>query len=38
MVAARRIPFIKISNRVRFERSAVVAWLERNRVPSREQP
>lgn len=37
MVAAQRIPFIKFSNRVRFARSDVVAWLERNRVPSRER-
>lgn len=34
MVAARRIPYIKISNRIRFLRSDVVAWLLENRVPS----
>lgn len=36
MVEARRIPFIKVSNRVRFLRDDVVAWLQRNRVPSQE--
>lgn len=35
LVAQQRIPFVKVSNRVRFLRSDVVAWLERNRVPSR---
>lgn len=38
LVAQRKIPHFKISNRIRFTRSDVVAWLERNRVPSREQP
>lgn len=38
MVAAHRIPFVKVSNRVRFARSDVVAWLQRNRVPSRGDP
>lgn len=38
LVAQRKIPHFKISNRVRFTRSDVVAWLERNRVPSRERP
>lgn len=34
LVAARRIPHFKVSNRVRFSRSDVVAWLHENRVPS----
>lgn len=34
MVSARRIPFIKISSRVRFLRSDIVAWVHENRVPS----
>ena len=37
MVEARRIPFIRVSNRLRFRRSDVVAWLEENRVPSVER-
>lgn len=36
MVAARKIPFIRVSNRVRFRRDDVVAWLEQNRVPAQE--
>lgn len=36
MVAARRIPHIKLGNRVRFLRADVVAWVQRNRVPSLE--
>jgi excisionase family DNA binding protein len=38
MVEARRIPFIRVSNRVRFRQSDVLAWLEENRVPSVERP
>lgn len=34
LVAGRKIPFIRVSNRVRFLRSDVVAWLYENRVPS----
>lgn len=34
MVSSRRIPHFKVSNRVRFSRSDVVAWLHENRVPS----
>lgn len=34
MVSARRIPFVKVSNRVRFFRADVLAWLHENRVPS----
>lgn len=37
MVEARRIPFIKISNRVRFLQSDVLAWLSENRVPALER-
>lgn len=36
LVAGRRIPFIKISNRVRFLHSDVLAWLRKNRVPTVE--
>ena len=34
MVSARRIPFVKVSNRVRFLRADVVQWLRENRVPA----
>lgn len=34
MVSARRIPFVKVSNRVRFLRVDVVRWLRENRVPA----
>jgi excisionase family DNA binding protein len=37
MVEARRIPFIRVSNRLRFRRSDVLGWLEKNRVPSLER-
>ena len=37
MVEARRIPFIKVSNRVRFRRADVLAWLQENRVPASER-
>lgn len=37
MVAARRIPFVKVSNRVRFVRAEVVEWLSENRVPASER-
>lgn len=37
MVEARRIPFIRVSNRVRFRQSDVINWLEENRVPSVER-
>ena len=36
LVAARRIPFIRVSNRLRFQKDDVVRWLEQNRVPARE--
>ena len=32
MVSERRIPFVKVSNRLRFIRDDVLAWLHRNRV------
>jgi excisionase family DNA binding protein len=32
MVEARRIPFVRVSNRVRFLRCDVLRWLERQRV------
>lgn len=37
MVEARRIPFVRVSNRVRFVRSDVVRWLSENRVPASEK-
>lgn len=37
MVEARRIPFIKVSNRVRFLRADVLRWLSENRVPTSEK-
>ncbi len=32
MTAARRIPFVRVSNRVRFRRHEVERWLDANRV------
>lgn len=37
LVEARRIPFIKVSNRLRFFHGDVVAWLWGNRVPASEK-
>lgn len=37
MVEARRIPFVKISNRLRFLKSDVLDWLSENRVPALEK-
>lgn len=37
LVEHRRIPFIKVSNRVRFLQSDVVEWLRENRVPAMEK-
>lgn len=37
LVAARRIPFIKLSNRVRFLRADVLDWLTENRVSALEK-
>ena len=37
MVESRRIPFIKVSNRVRFQRADVLRWLQENRVPVLEE-
>ena len=36
MVAARAIPFIRVSNRLRFDQGDVIAWLQQNRVPAQE--
>jgi excisionase family DNA binding protein len=37
LVETRKIPFVRISNRIRFFRSDVLAWLEENRVPASEK-
>lgn len=37
LVAMRRIPHVKMGRSLRFIRTDVVAWLERNRVPSLER-
>lgn len=37
LVAGRRIPFLKISNRVRFSHADVVDWLRKNRVSALEK-
>lgn len=37
LVEGRRLPFIKISNRLRFLRSDVLAFLTENRVPASER-
>ena len=37
MVSARRIPFLKVSNRVRFDRAEVLRWLSESRVPASER-
>lgn len=34
LVEKRRIPFIKVSNRLRFARDDVLRWLAENRVPA----
>lgn len=34
LVENRRIPFVRVSNRVRFRQRDVEAWLEKNRVPT----
>ena len=34
MVEQRRIPFIRVSNRIRFDRLDVLRWLGENRVPA----
>lgn len=36
LVESRRIPFIRVSNRVRFLPSDVLGWLRENRVPASE--
>ncbi len=37
LIENRRIPFIKISNRVRFLQADVISWLQKNRVPALEE-
>lgn len=37
LVAMRRIPHLKLGRSLRFLRSDVLSWLERNRVPSLEK-
>ena len=37
LVENRRIPFIRVSNKVRFLRSDVISWLQKNRVPTLEE-
>lgn len=37
LVEGRRIPFVKVSNRLRFIRSDVLGWLQENRVPALEK-
>jgi len=37
LVESRRIPFVRVSNRVRFLRSDVLRWLQENRVPASEE-
>ncbi|MCK9464196.1 MAG: helix-turn-helix domain-containing protein [Proteobacteria bacterium] len=37
MVEARRIPFFRVSNRLRFSRLALSNWLEGNRVSALEE-
>jgi excisionase family DNA binding protein len=37
MVESRRVPFVRVSNRVRFLRSDVLQWLKENRVPASEE-
>jgi excisionase family DNA binding protein len=34
LVEARRIPFVKISNRLRFSQAEIERWLRDNRVPA----
>ncbi len=38
LVEARRIPFLRVSNRLRFRQSDLLAWLSENRTPSVERP
>jgi excisionase family DNA binding protein len=37
LVEARRISFVRVSNRLRFFRDDVIAWLQENRVPATER-
>jgi excisionase family DNA binding protein len=36
LVETRRIPHVRVGNRVRFIRADVLRWLEQNRVPALE--
>jgi len=36
LVERREIPFVRVSNRLRFLRADVLAWVEENRVPASE--
>ncbi len=36
LVEQRRIPVIRLGRRLRFDRSEVLAWIEKHRVPSLE--
>jgi len=37
LVESKRIPFIRVSNRVRFVRADLLQWLWENRVPASER-
>jgi len=37
LIEQRKIPHLKISNRVRFSRAEVLEWLQENRVPALEK-
>jgi len=37
MVEGRRIPFVRVGNRVRFVRDEVLRWLSESRVPASER-
>jgi excisionase family DNA binding protein len=36
LVETRRIPHVRVSNRLRFHRQEIYAWLDGNRVPAEE--
>lgn len=38
LVETRRIPVVKVGNRLRFFRGEIEAWLEENRLPLRRTP
>jgi excisionase family DNA binding protein len=35
LVAARRVPYVKVGWLVRFDRDEIAAWLDQHRVPGR---